>query len=446
MSNEWPRKTIAECAADEPYSTQIGPFGKALTPEEYTPSGVPLLRGINVNHGRFYDDGFVFISEETADRLSKFESFPGDVLLVHKGTLGQIGIMPKNRKYHRYIMGNSMLRVKCNTTKLIPEYLYYWLCSDEGQHYLFSRVSQVGVPQIQKPLTTLREASLPVPPLSEQKAIAHILSSFDDKIELNRQINETLEAMARAIFKSWFVDFDPVRAKKSGRQPAGMDATTADLFPDDFEESSLDLIPKGWRVKALPEFIEINPKRSLAKGKIAPYLDMKNMPTQGHRPDDWIDRPFGSGTKFINGDTLMARITPCLENGKTAFVDFLQNEQVGWGSTEYIIFRSKPPLPLEFAYYLARYEEFKIFAIQNMTGSSGRQRTPADCFYQYLMAVPSEQVALKFGDLVQPLMVMISANGEQSQNLINLRDTLLPKLMSGQIRVKEAEKIMEKLT
>lgn len=183
MSNEWPRKTIAECAADEPYSTQIGPFGKALTPEEYTPSGVPLLRGVNVNHGRFYDDGFVFISEETADRLSKFESFPGDVLLVHKGTLVQIGIMPKNRKYHRYIMGNSMLRVKCNTTKLIPEYLYYWLCSDEGQHYLFSRVSQVGVPQIQRPLTTLREASLPVPPLSEQKAIAHILSSLDDKNE-----------------------------------------------------------------------------------------------------------------------------------------------------------------------------------------------------------------------------------------------------------------------
>ncbi|MDB9536579.1 restriction endonuclease subunit S [Dolichospermum planctonicum CS-1226] len=284
--------------------------------------------------------------------------------------------------------------------------------------------------------------SVKLPPLSEQKAIAHILSSLDDKIELNRQMNETLEAMARAIFKSWFVDFDPVRAKSSGRQPAGMDTATADLFPDEFEESSLGLIPKGWKIKALPEFIEINPKRSLAKGKIAPYLDMKNMPTQGHRPDDWIDRPFGSGTKFINGDTLMARITPCLENGKTAFVDFLQDKQVCWGSTEYIIFRSKPPLPLEFAYYLARHEEFKTFAIQNMTGSSGRQRTPADCFHQYLIAVPSEQVALKFGDLVEPLMVMISANSEQSQNLINLRDTLLPKLMSGEIRVKEAEKII----
>ncbi|MBE9220739.1 restriction endonuclease subunit S domain-containing protein [Dolichospermum flos-aquae] len=170
-------------------------------------------------------------------------------------------------------------------------------------------------------------------------------------------MNETLEAMARGIFKSWFVDFDPVRTKRSGIQPAGMDAATADLFPDEFEESSLGLIPKGWKVKALPEFIEINPKRSLAKGKIAPYLDMKNMPTQGHRPDDWIDRPFGSGTKFINGDTLMARITPCLENGKTAFVDFLQDKQVCWGSTEYIIFRSKPPLPLEFAYYSYSHQD-----------------------------------------------------------------------------------------
>jgi hypothetical protein len=99
MESNWPRKTIAECAFDEPYSTQICPFGKALTPEEYTTSGVPLLRGVNVNHGRFYDDGFVFISEETADRLSKFESYPEDVLLVHKGTLGQIGLMPKKRKY-----------------------------------------------------------------------------------------------------------------------------------------------------------------------------------------------------------------------------------------------------------------------------------------------------------------------------------------------------------
>lgn len=190
-------------------------------------------------------------------------------------------------------------------------------------------------------------------------------------------MNRTLEAQARAIFKSWFVDFDPVRAKMEGRQPAGMDAETAALFPDAFEASELGLIPKEWNVKPLPEIIEVNPKRSLSKGQIAPYLDMKNMPTQGHKPNEWIDRVLKSGTKFINGDTLIARITPCLENGKTAFVDFLQDGQVGWGSTEYLVFRPKSPLPVEFGYYLARSEDFRAYAIQNMTGSSGRQRTPA---------------------------------------------------------------------
>jgi type I restriction enzyme S subunit len=114
MAVEWPLRTIAECASPEEYSTQIGPFGKALMANQYTASGVPVLRGVNVNRGRFHDDDFVFVDSETANRLSKFESYPGDVLLVHKGTLGQIGLMPRRRKYSRYIMGNSMMRVKCD--------------------------------------------------------------------------------------------------------------------------------------------------------------------------------------------------------------------------------------------------------------------------------------------------------------------------------------------
>ena len=258
-------------------------------------------------------------------------------------------------------------------------------------------------------------------------------------------MNRTLEAMARAIFKSWFVDFDPVRAKMEGRQPAGMDAETAALFPAEFEESELGLIPKGWRVVSLPEIIEVNPKRLLSKGKVAPYLDMKNMPTMGHRADLWIDRPLGSGTKFINGDTLVARITPCLENGKTAFVDFLENGQTGWGSTEFLVFRPQSPLPAEFGYYLARSEEFRTFAVQNMTGSSGRQRTPADCFSQYFLSYSGEKVVRQFGELVRPLMSKVSKHSEQSQTLTQLRDTLLPKLVSGEIRVQQAQKLVEEV-
>jgi type I restriction enzyme, S subunit len=246
MGSEWPNRTIAECAAPEPYSTQIGPFGKALTPADYRQVGVPLLRGVNVNHGRFHDDDFVFISEETAARFAKYESCPGDVLLVHKGTLGEIGLMPKERKYSKYIMGNSMLRVKCNPEMLIPEYLYYWLSSADGTHYLLSRVSQVGVPQIQTPLRTLREATFPLPPLPVQRAIVHILGTLDDKIELNRRMNQTLEGLARALFQSWFVDFDPVTAKATGRRPVGMSVVTAGLFPDTFKDSAMGPIPKGW--------------------------------------------------------------------------------------------------------------------------------------------------------------------------------------------------------
>ena len=278
-----------------------------------------------------------------------------------------------------------------------------------------------------------------VPRPREQKSIAYILDTLDEKIELNRRMNETLEAMARAIFKSWFVGFDPVRSKMDGRKPAGMDDTTAALFPDSFEDSELGKTPKDWSVCPLPEVVDINPKRVLPRGSIAPYLDMKNMPTRGHRPDEVIDREFKSGTKFINGDTLLARITPCLENGKTAFVDFLSNDEVGWGSTEYIVFRPKSPLPVEFGYYLARSEELRSHAIKNMTGSSGRQRVPSTCFDQFLLAVPSAEIARCFGDIVRPFVVEIRVNSEQSKRLATIRDTLLPKLLSGEIRVSEAE-------
>ena len=259
--------------------------------------------------------------------------------------------------------------------------------------------------------------SLPVklPPIEEQHAIAQILATFDDKIELNNKIDETLEAMVQAIYKSWFVDFDPVWAKLDGKQPAGMDAETAALFPSEFEILDGQNVPKGWKVGFLPDFIEVNPKRSLSKNQIAPYLDMQNVPTQGHRPIDWIERFLRQGTKFVNGDTLLARITPCLEHGKTIFVDFLNYGQVGWGSTEYIVLRPRESLPAEFGYFLARDEVFRDFAILNMSGSSGRQRVPTNCFNSYQMVSPSDDVAKKFGKIAHQIIELIKRNNEETR-------------------------------
>ena len=312
-------------------------------------------------------------------------------------------------------------------------FLYYCMASKSFVQFADSGSEGTRMPRTKWEWVSRYE--IPLPPLPEQRRIAHILGTLDEKIELNRQMNETLEGIAQAIFKSWFVDFAPVRAKLEGRKPVGMDSETAALFPSAFQDSALEKIPKGWKVVPLPEAIEVNPRRVLKKGTIAPYLHMQNLPTQGHSPYDWTHRAFNSGTKFINGDTLLARITPCLENGKTGFVDFLAEDEVGWGSTEYIILRPKPPLPVEFGYYLARSNDLRVFAIRNMTGTSGRQRVPASCFDYYQISVPTAPIAQRFSEIVQPLMKKIRANIEQSHTLTQIRDALLPKLLSGEIRV-----------
>jgi type I restriction enzyme S subunit len=309
--------------------------------------------------------------------------------------------------------------------------------------------------------STSREAfyrlSVRVPPLEEQRAIACILGSLDDKIELNRRMNRTLEEMARAIFKSWFIDFDPVRAKAAVRRqhPKWTDEQVsraacpklkpeiARLFPDSFEDSELGEIPKGWKARPLPAIVAVNPPRSITKGTLAPYLEMANMPTQGPSPDLWVMRAVGSGMKFINGDTLVARITPCLENGKTAYVDFLPDGGVGWGSTEYIVLRPKGKIPPLFAYLLARTEEFRTFASHQMTGSSGRQRVPAASLEKYFIITPEIDSPLfqHFGVFASPMFSRIREAAKESGTLAALRDALLPKLISGELRIPDAERI-----
>ena len=254
MAGKWPILTVAECASSEsPTRPRLGHSATKF-----------ICRGTRQWERQFFAEltlipmgaSTTMISSSSTRNLplrSSESSFceADDVILCHKGTLGKIGIIPKKSRFKKYIMGNGMMKVRCDRSKLEPLFLYYWLSSRDGQNYIFSRVSQVGVPQIQRPLSTLREASFPVPPLAEQKAIAAVLGALDDKIELNRQMNATLEAMARALFQSWFVDFDPVRSKLDGRAPAALDPATAALFPATFQDSPLGGIPAGWETGSI---------------------------------------------------------------------------------------------------------------------------------------------------------------------------------------------------
>ena len=205
-------------------------------------------------------------------------------------------------------------------------------------------------------------------------------------------------------------------------------------------------MPKGWRGATLADAYEINPSRKLKKGDPAPYLDMASVGTQGHVVDGVGEREMGSGTKFTNGDTLLARITPCLENGKTAYVDFLDSNQVGWGSTEFVVLRPKAPLPPYHGYLLARHPSFRDYAIQSMSGTSGRQRIQNDVLARYPVTVPTPEVAEAFAGLVQSAQRKIAANQAQAQTLTQLRDTLLPRLISGQLRLPEAMAVITEST
>lgn len=282
-----------------------------------------------------------------------------------------------------------------------------------------------------------------MPRLDVQKAIAHALGTLDDKIELNRHTNETLEAMAQAMFKDWFIDFGPVRAKMESRAPY-LNGEVWDLFPNELAD---DGSPQGWRRGSVRDWITFNPSETLRKGEVAPYLDMAALPTQGCTPAAPVLREFGSGMKFRNGDTLLARITPCLENGKTAFIQSLPEQTIAWGSTEFIVMRPRAPVPSPYAYTLARDPSFRQHAIRSMSGTSGRQRAQADSVAAYKVCLPVEApIWTAFSDIILPLFSGIRSNAEETRVLTTLRDALLPKLISGELRIQDAERFVEGTT
>ena len=183
------------------------------------------------------------------------------------------------------------------------------------------------------------------------------------------------------------------------------------------------------------DYADLNPRRVLAKHQIARSIDMSQLSTSGAFPSGWEMKPFNGGMRFTNGDTLLARITPCLENGKTAFIDFLNEGEVAFGSTEYIVLAPRHDVPPEMLYCLARYPAFVDYAVKNMNGSSGRQRVSSETIGQFRLPKFDERSLLKFGKAVAPMFLEMRYNSLENIRLAELRDALLPKLMSGEIDV-----------
>lgn len=424
MSSNWPTLPLEECL-----DALIDYRGKTPTK---TTSGVPLVTAKVIKAGRIETPTEFIAHEDFESWMRRGMPQPGDVVMTTEAPLGEVAQLGREK----VALAQRVITLRGKKDFLDNDYLLYLLLSEEMQDQLKARATGTTVLGIKQ--SELRKISVTVPPFSIQQDAASVLKAIDSRIAILRETNATLEAIAQALFKSWFVDFDPVHVN-AGTQAPSLPPEIQALFPATFTDSPQGPIPEGWSWKTLDEAYEINPKRLLKKGVVAKYLDMASVQTQGHVTEEVIDREFGSGTKFCNGDTLLARITPCLENGKTAFVDFLEPIETGWGSTEFIVLKPKAPLPDFHGYLLARQSVFREFAIRSMSGTSGRQRVQNDVLGSFFVAIPDEPIAKAFSQVVTPIQQSISANHKQAKTLANLRDTLLPRLISGQLRLPEIQ-------
>jgi type I restriction enzyme S subunit len=274
-----------------------------------------------------------------------------------------------------------------------------------------------------------------VPPSDEQKAIARILGALDDKIELNRRMNETLERMAQALFKSWFVDFDPVRAKSEGRQPAGMDVTTADLFPDSFQDSELGPIPAGWRVGTIAD-VGMNVREGVSVSNLkagTPYIALEHMPKHCIALGDWGDSGSVESQKFrfAKGDILFGKLRPYFHKIGFACVD-------GICSTDILVI--KPVVNEWHGFLLFHLFSDELVKFSNRAPIGTRMpRTSWDDIGSYEVAIPPANLAGEFLRVIQETLCLIERNIFNSRTLATLRDTLLPKLLSGEISVADVE-------
>jgi type I restriction enzyme S subunit len=364
---------------------------------DFTEEGVKVFKITQIkSEGSIDISGCSLISEERLEYFERVKLSRGDILMALTGaTIGKIARFNSDETIlQNYRVGNFF---PLNDQELNKDFFYYFLSSDFFFNQILARQTQSAQQNIGK--EEINQMSLILPPLPTQKRIAEILGALDDKIELNLQMNKTLEEMAMALYKHWFVD-----------------------------TSSTQSIP-------LSDYIELNPRLSIKKKQSAKFVEMKAVPENNPCISYYFMKEFNSGTKFQNDDTLFARITPCLENGKTGFVDFLENGETGFGSTEFLILRAKEKISPYYVYCLSRDEEFRKHAIGTMVGTSGRQRVQNEPLMNYMVSKIDLDIMTSYHDTVAPYFKMIHNNTIENQTLTELRDYLLPILVSGEVIV-----------
>ncbi len=442
--DEWADATVDDIAASSRNALVGGPFGSNLVSRDYVSQGVPVIRGQNMGT-RWVSGDFVFVAPQKAESLKANLARPGDIVLTQRGTLGQVSLVP-SIPFGRYLVSQSQMKLTVNRDIADPLFFYYMLSSAEQQDYVHQNAIQTGVPHTN--LGILRSTPVPVPPLKVQHAIAHILGTLDDKIELNRRTNETLEAMARALFKSWFVNFDPVRAKMQGRD-IGLPKHIADLFPDRLVDSELGEIPEGWELATLGDETSVTKGRSYKSSELmecdTALVTLKSFLRGGGYRRDGLKPYIGryKDTQTVAAGDLIVAYTDVTQAaeviGKPALVEHDPRYDRLVASLDVGIVRpTSADVSVDFLYSLLESEAFQAHAYARSTGTTvlhlSKTALPS---YQFVRPPPG--VLSVFNELVGPLRSRARANREQDLNLRQTRDTLLPRLVSGELRVNALE-------
>jgi type I restriction enzyme, S subunit len=414
--DEWIRYTVSEIASQERNALVGGPFGSNLVTKDYVSSGIPVIRGQNMGFGRWVDGEFAFVTTEKAESLSANIARPGDLVFTQRGTLGQVAIVPSNR-FHRYVVSQSQMKLTVDPTKVDANYLYYVFRSDKQQDYIRRNTIQTGVPHTN--LGLLRETPLSLPSLSTQKAIAHILGTLDDKIELNRRMNETLEAIARAIFKSWFVDFEPI----PGIGPH-----------EEWEESPVGKIPQGWIMGILEDIVEIldskriplsKKEREVRKGKY-PYYGAASIV-------DYVDDHLFEGVHVLMSED-GANV---VDDQGFPLLQYVWGQF--WVNNHAHVLRGKDGISTEYVFLLLKQTNASHMvtgAVQPKINQKNMKQLPA--------IIPTGKASETFSDFISTFFDRIRLNADQITVLSEMRDTLLPRLLSGELRIKDAERFASK--
>ena len=409
------------------YITEIamGPFGSNLKVEMFTDSGVPVIKGQNLTT-RYVSGEHSYVSEEKADSLRKSVAYPDDFIVTHRGTIGQVSLI-RGTRFRRYVTSQSQLRFTVDGKSLDNEFLLSWFHTVRGQHELLRNSSQVGVPAIASPTSSIKDINLIRPPLSEQKAIAAVLGSLDDKIELLREQNETLEALAQTLFRRWFIDFNFPDKNGNPYKDSGGKMIVSELGE----------IPEEWKADKLNDYISISgggtpstKEPSYWDGEIA-WSSPKDLSA---RPDAFLFQTnktittegLGKISSGLNpvGSLLLSSRAPI---GYIAFADTPVAVNQG-----YIVFAPEQYLSNQFMFlWLKKY----MSVVTNAANGSTFLEISKKAFKEIETIIPCEGVLQGFQSLMMPQFEKLRSNLIQIRTLTQLRNTLLPKLMKGEIRV-----------